>query len=70
MTKISTSGETLRKPCAGSDGSRPDRHRYAAGKLRAVSVGIELFVRRLSAEVAPNSSLMQDMLQRDRNPLF
>ena len=27
------------------------------------------FVRRLSAEVAPNSSLMQGMLQHDRNPL-
>jgi hypothetical protein len=27
------------------------------------------FVRRFSTEVAPNSSLMQDILQRDRNPL-
>ena len=27
------------------------------------------FVRRLSTEVAPNSSLMQDILQHDRNPL-
>ena len=27
------------------------------------------FVRRFSTEVAPNSSLMQDILQHDRNPL-
>src|SRR3954471_16286308 len=30
---------------------------------------IRQFVRRLSTEVAPNSSLMQDILQHERNPL-
>ena len=55
------------------DSKRGAKRRSLGGRFSfwdALRRRIGQFVRRLSAEVAPNSSLMQGMLQHDRNPLY